>query len=295
MELKGLILVVDDEADISELLAKKLTVAGYKVEVARNGREGLDKVSSLRPDLILLDVVMPGHDGLWVKQQLNENEFTANVPVIFLTAKSATHDKVTGLGLHADDYVTKPFQFAELLARIEAILERRRYYENLSMTDGLTGLQNVHAFKKHLRVFFEMSKRYKRTFSLAVVDIDNLKAVNDRYGHRAGDFAIRTVADVMKQTFRQPDILLRYGGDEFAIILPESSTTEAWVALKRFREKFEDQAFHFEDSREPIKISLSIGMAAYSDLMESEEELFERADKNMYEDKHARGPSRKRV
>ena len=151
------IIVVDDEPDMVELISDMLTPLGYDIVAAFNGKEALEKLKGEKPDLILLDIMMPGLNGIEVKAKLSEDAATASIPVIFLTVKETIQDKIKGFQLGVDDYITKPFDSEELLARIGSILNRRKFYEEISMTDGLTGLYNVHYFKKQIAQFFSLA------------------------------------------------------------------------------------------------------------------------------------------
>ena len=132
MSEKGIILIIDDEPDLLRVLVKRLNAAGYRVEAFDNALEGLAQVKNIMPSLIILDIVMPGMDGMQLKKKLGEDNAVADIPVIFLTAKNSVFDKVTGLGLGADDFVTKPFATEELLARIESVIRRRKYCEDIA-------------------------------------------------------------------------------------------------------------------------------------------------------------------
>lgn len=287
MNPKPIILVVDDQQANVRLLQLTLEPRGYEVSVAYGGKEALERVQEKKIDLILLDVMMPGMDGVEVKKKLNETPSTAEIPVIFVTGRGSVSDKVEGLNLNADDYVTKPYELEELLARIQTVLSRKKHYENISMTDGLTGLPNVHVYERQVMNLFQVARRYKRVFSLAVVDIDNFKIINDTFGHLAGDFAIRSVAETMMSTFRKPDIPIRYGGDEFVILFPESDKHQASIAIERLRGQINRKEFAMSDGKK-ISISISAGVAMYQDAFKSEEEIFQLADKNMYEEKLAK-------
>lgn len=279
------ILITDDNEEILEILDKVLSGEKYQVLKASRGEEALIKVKEEKPDLIILDITMPGMDGIEVKAKLNEDTSTASIPVIFLTSRATTSDKVAGFNLGIDDYITKPFEFEELLARIKSALNRRKFYEEISMSDGLTGLYNVHYFKKEFDLFFNIAKRYKKVFSLAIVDVDNFKEINDNYGHAVGDFTLKKVSSIMKKTLRKSDILMRYGGDEFIIILPESDEDQAVRAMERVREKIKDKVFVFKDTGAKITFSISIGVAGYRDSLKNETQMLELADNRMYEDK----------
>ena len=220
---KESILVADDETDILTGLARVLENVGYQVYTATNGNEAVQKAAELVPDLILLDVLMPGMDGKEVKARLNSDSALAEILVIFLSAKKDTNDKLDGFQLEAEDYITKPFEIVELLARVRSVLRRKKHYEEISMTDGLTGLANMHLLKRELDLFFNIAKRYKHFFSIAVFDIDNLKTINDSFGHHVGDEVIKWVAASLKKCLREADVIARCGGDEFVAIFPHTA------------------------------------------------------------------------
>jgi diguanylate cyclase (GGDEF)-like protein len=285
MDKKDTVLVVDDDPSVAELLRRTLEHGGYEVVRASSGAQALLQVEELKPDLILLDITMPAMDGLEVKARLNQRETTAGIPVIFLTGKGETHDKVEGLRLGADDYVTKPFEIPELLARVRAALDRRQFYRKISTTDPLTGLNNQHLYQRELGMLFQIARRYGRVFSLAVIDINKLKTINDSLGHQAGDFVIRKTAEVMTRIFRKADFLIRYGGDEFVVLLPESDEAQAVVAVERLKAEIEGKEFFAEEICRKISFSVSAGVAAYHGNMTDPAELFETADRRMYREK----------
>lgn len=287
-EEKGTILVVEDDLDFARLLENRLIREGYRCVEARDGLEALMKVKTTLPDIILLDVMLPLIDGPGVKRKLNEAGDFAAIPVIFLTSQAATEDKVKGLGLGAVDYVCKPPDFPELLARVEGSIRRKKSLEKMASTDPFTGLQNRSSFKKQLNFLCEIARRYQRPFSLAVIDVDHLKLVNDRYGHAAGDQVITSVAEVMKKVFRKADFLIRYGGDEFVVLLPETALAQAEKSLERFRKALSAEVIELPSADAPLRCTVSIGLAAYEEGTGSPEELFERSDRKMYQEKHSK-------
>jgi len=292
---KGLILIVEDDADIAKLLSQRLNVKKYECHIARNGEDAVVKARSLLPDLILLDLMLPKLNGFEVKRRLNEFEATATIPVIFLTARDDVEDKVQGLSLDAADYMCKPFEFRELFARIETAVRRRRHYEHIASTDPLTGLNNLLFFKRQMQLHFETAARYNRPFSVAVIDINDFKTINDTHGHAAGDAVIQSLANLMRQIFRKSDLPMRYGGDEFVVLFPETRIEEADLSLKRLEEKVAAEAVNFGTGHEPIRYSVSSGAAGFSGNYRTPEELFEAADKKMYENKPSKDRSARKL
>ncbi|MCK4851938.1 MAG: diguanylate cyclase [Candidatus Omnitrophica bacterium] len=285
---KAEILVVDDEQDMLKVLSMILSDAGYDVFTATSGKEALSKVEELLPDLIVLDIMMPDMDGMEVKTELNRNSFLSGIPVIFLTGLNDLSDKMKGFGFGIDDYITKPFESEELLARIASALDRRRYYEEISMTDGLTGLYNVHYFQKLITQLFNMARRYNSIFSLAVIDVDGLKVINDTYGHMVGSHVLKRIAMILQQSTRDADIVTRYGGDEFAVIFPETDASGSGQVIERLRDRINSECLSLKDKDVKIYLSVSIGISSYTNSIESEEQLFEKADANMYKEKNAK-------
>jgi diguanylate cyclase (GGDEF)-like protein len=213
------ILVVDDDPDIARFVEVNLRSAGYDVSVASDGEEALDSAGRLRPDLVLLDVMMPRIDGFEVAQRLRRNPQTANTSIIMLTAKALSTDKVLGLTAGADDYIIKPFDPIELLARVKGTLRRAREMRNLSPLTGLPG---------NIRIQEEIERMVQedRDFAVLYCDLDNFKAYNDRNGFVSGDRLIQSTARVIQDAVMEHSgaegFVGHVGGDDFvAIVLPD--------------------------------------------------------------------------
>ncbi|MEY2422040.1 MAG: hypothetical protein QOI95_2107 [Acidimicrobiaceae bacterium] len=211
-------LVVEDDADLAALLDATLTAAGHNVVIARNGREALASAARLRPQLVLLDGGIPGVSGAEVCRALRADFTTASAGIIFVTGRNGTADVVAGFDAGADDYITKPFDSAELIARAQALLRRSRELRGLSPLTGLAG--NFVILREIERLVEKRSQ-----FGLIYADLDNFKAYNDRYGFLRGDIAICATADVLTTALDhlvdEPRFIGHVGGDDFVLLVPE--------------------------------------------------------------------------
>src|SRR5215216_6826007 len=259
---KHRILVVDDHEDNIELLRARLEARGYEVFGANDGQAALDQVESVCPDLILLDVMMPRMDGMEVVRRLKSNKSLPFIPVIMQTALDSTENKVEGLDAGADDYITKPINFAELEARVNSLLRIKTLQSDLaarekelsvlndklrqiSLTDGLTQVENRRSLEERLHDMWQHSVRLHEPIALVMCDIDKFKSVNDNYGHQAGDSVLKEFAQLLKSEAREIDRVGRYGGEEFLLILPGTVLDAAVTFAERLREKVEKHNFSY--------------------------------------------------
>ena len=237
------ILVVDDDPDIARFVEVNLRSAGYEVTVASDGEQALEKAGLLRPDLVLLDVMMPRIDGFEVAHRLRRNPQTANTSIIMLTAKALATDKVLGLTAGADDYIIKPFDPIELLARVKGTLRRAKEMRNLSPLTGLPG---------NIRIQEEIERMVREDLPFAVVyaDLDNFKAYNDQKGFVRGDRLIQATARVLQDAvveFSAGGFVGHVGGDDFvAVLRPDVAEDVA----KRIVETFDAQIHDFYEPEE---------------------------------------------
>ena len=235
------ILVVDDDPDIARFVEVNLRSAGYEVVVAGDGEAALTQASVLRPDLVLLDVMMPRLDGFEVAQRLRKNPQTANTSIIMLTAKALSGDKVTGLQSGADDYIIKPFDPIELLARVKGTLRRAKEMRNLSPLTGLPG---------NIRIQEEIERMVREELPFAVVyaDLDNFKAYNDQKGFVRGDQLIQATARIVQDAvteFSGADGFVGHvGGDDFVAVVPPDVAEDV---ARRVVEVFDGKIAEFYD------------------------------------------------
>ena len=226
------VLVVDDDFDIARYVELNLSLEGFTVHVAHDGQEAVAKAQKLRPDAVLLDVMMPGLDGYEVCRRLRSNARTSHCAIIMLTAKSLSADTVLGLTAGADDYISKPFDPPELVARVRAALRRARQLRDISPLTGLPG--NSEITRQVERLVAE-----RRPFALIHADLDHFKAYNDRYGFLRGDQAIKATADVLESVLERCHddtcFLGHVGGDDFVLLTsPESAETLAEQVIADF-------------------------------------------------------------
>jgi len=238
------ILVVDDDPDIARFVEVNLRSAGYDVSVASDGEEALDKASTLRPDLVLLDVMMPRIDGFEVAQRLRRNPQTSNTSIIMLTAKALSTDKVLGLTAGADDYIIKPFDPIELLARVKGTLRRAKEMRNLSPLTGLPG---------NIRIQEEIERmvREDRPFAVLYSDLDNFKAYNDQKGFVRGDRLIQATARIIQDAVVEfagaEGFVGHVGGDDFVAVVPPDYAEDVG---KRIVERFDAEVGEFYEKED---------------------------------------------
>src|SRR5438874_7041601 len=256
------VLVIDDSKNVHALIKARLAGEPVELHFCLSTAQGMMLASQVLPDLILLDVDMPDMDGFEVCRRLKGQPATMNIPVVFLTGAGSTEDKIRGLELGAVDYVTKPFEPAELRARVRAAL-RTKYLLDLlnkkAMIDGLTGLWNRTFFDQPLAAQLSLSRRSGQPVAIVLCDLDNFKQINDRCGHLTGDEALRIVAACMQATCRIEDVVCRFGGEEFGIIVPNTPSDRALIMAERLRKNIEK--LQLQHRGVPVPIMCSFGIA----------------------------------
>ncbi len=267
MELDSKILLVDDDEDNLKIVRKLLEKEGYHVESASSGADGLRALDHYRPDLVLLDVNMPGMDGIETIEVLKTKENTA--AVVFVTANTTTEDVIRGLDAGALDYISKPFSGMELLARVRAQLRVKRLQDELREAneklqglveiDDLTGLYNMRSVYSKMDQEIERARRYGHGVAAIMLDMDHFKGVNDNHDHLFGSHVLAEVGKLIKKNIRTHDFAARYGGDEFLICLSQTTGEGAKLFCERLRKIMEEHLF--EHGEDKIKLTASMGCA----------------------------------
>jgi diguanylate cyclase (GGDEF)-like protein len=318
------ILIVDDQIQNRTLLETLLRPEGYRTLSAASGEEALAAIARHAPDLILLDVMMPGMDGYQVAGKLKSNPATSDIPIIMVTAKGDRSDRLAGLNAGAEDFLIKPVDRAELWLRVRNLLrlkkraeteivtlnagfERRveertqqltqltvelgaanETLEQLSLHDGLTGLANRRFFDTYLADQIALARRHNRSLALVMYDVDLFKAYNDHYGHPAGDECLKNIAAALRSCCRRPgDVAVRYGGEEFAMILPDTELAGAARIAEGARDAIAQLKIPHEHSPASPCASISGGVAVLLGKFDVPvQQLITTADQALYQAKH---------
>ncbi len=305
---KAKILLVEDDKIQAGVTEDYLEANGYEVICVRDGKSAIKMAKTQHVDLILLDLILPDLDGNEVARWLKLNDDTKGIPIIVLTVKSSTIEKVAGLEAGADDYLPKPYNEIELNARIYACLRTKALQdelrqknsqlegvllkvETLAITDSLTELFNRRHFGNTIEKEFNRTIRYQSPTSCLMIDIDYFKKINDEYGHRAGDLVLKEIAKIIKSCIREIDTVARWGGEEFIVLLPETKQDNALQAAERILEAVSGYQF----SGIPGQITVSIGVASVPEAsIDTADKLIHTSDVALYEAK-AKGRNRVEV
>jgi len=289
---KGKLLVVDDQPIHLQVLHRALS-ADNQMFMATSGAQALKVAQERRPDLVLLDVVMPDMDGFEVLDQFRRNPDLADIPVMFVTAHGGDEIETQCLQAGAVDFISKPVNPSVVRARVKTHLTLKFQSDllrNLAFLDGLTGVSNRRQFDERLPIEWGRSQRNGTPLCLILLDVDSFKAFNDHYGHQAGDDCLRQIASVLKGELRRPtDFVGRYGGEEFVCILPDIGLEVGLVMAQRMLDAVCRLAIphHFSDAAQVVTISLGVASRESGAPDGKASELLALADAKLYQAKHA--------
>ncbi len=283
------LLIIDDSAVIRLLIRETVEPSGLFASFleAANGAEGIELLRRRPVDVVLCDLEMPGMDGLELLTLMNAEAALCEIPVILLTGNESHTEKIRCLGEGASDYVTKPFHSGELVARLrvqlkiktlqDSLRESNRQLERLSTTDPLTGLANRRSFVERLQTAWLQNQRTGQPLALIMIDLDHFKRINDTYGHQGGDQVLGEVAELLHRLMRPYDLAARFGGEEFAIILPGSDLPSACTVAERLRAEMERHIFAAPAAG--ARVTASLGVATLPEIgSETAEALIRSAD-----------------
>jgi diguanylate cyclase (GGDEF)-like protein len=283
------VLIVEDDAEMATLCAATLEEAGMKVVIEGNPMAVMTPLSRLQPDLILMDLYMPGCTGPELAAVLRQQEGTFGTPIIYLSTEEGLAEQIAAINAGGDEFLTKPIAPGHLVAAVTARARRGRLLATRIAYDGLTGLLNHSHLKQQIEIEISRADREGWEVAYAMIDVDRFKSINDAFGHASGDRLLKSLARLLRQRLRRSDVLGRYGGDELAVLLPHTDGLTAWRVLDEIRDGFSRLRLGVE-GRE-MSATLSCGVAVYP-ARRTAQELVEAADAALYE---AKGGGRNRV
>ena len=288
----GTILIAEDDPDYRQLLSRRASRMGLEVHQAADGLQAMEALKEHKFDALVLDLYMPEHTGLEVIDAARKID--PDIQALILTGSASVETAVEALRAGVYDYLTKPLEsmtsfelaLSRALERRYLVNENKRLFEEiqrLAVTDSLTGLYNRHKLQDSLNTEVERAKRYNRPLSIIMVDMDELKVINDTYGHAAGDEALKVVAKSIERSIRKVDLGTRLGGDEFIVLLPEADREEAASVAKRIRETIMEMEF------ESGKLSVSMGVVQWHEGFDTPKDFVQAVDEAMYLAKRSEG------
>ncbi len=289
------VLIVDDDQELAEHYRLVLTAAEMEAEILHEPSAIIETIASFRPELVLMDLHMPDYSGPELAGVIRQYDRWSSLPIVYLSAETDLDLQTAAMDRGADDFLTKPIADTQLVATVRARIERARQLDAQITRDSLTGLLKHASLKESLEVEVARARRVGKPITVAMLDIDHFKSVNDTYGHAIGDVVISAVAMLLRQRLRQTDILGRYGGEEFVAVLPGCNSEDAYRLLDDIRQRF--ASVDFSHRGQAFSCTLSVGLATSAHAPQADrgkmleqlfhdEELLLSADEALYAAKH---------
>ncbi len=277
------VLIVDDEVELSEYHAAVLRQAAMTVEVINDPANVFKRIGDFAPDIILMDMYMPGCTGHELAQVIRQDNQYLSIPIVFLSAETDLKRQLNAMQTGGDDFLTKPIEPEHLVSAVTARAERMRNIRSTMDCDSLTGLLNHTKTKEQLDIALDRARRSGGEVSFAMIDIDKFKSVNDTYGHPVGDKVIVSISKLLKQRLRRTDVVGRYGGEEFAVVLGETKGADALRVIDDIRKSF-GQIVHTAGQTQ-FSCTFSCGIASFPQF-DDVLTLMAESDKALYAAKH---------
>jgi two-component system cell cycle response regulator len=287
----GRILIVDDRASSAERMATPL-LREHRVDIESDPNEALFRAAESHYELVIVSLALQNYDGLRLCSQIRSLERTRHIPILAITDADNNTRLVRGLEIGVNDYLMRPIDKNELLARVRTQIRKKRYADRLrdnvqssiemAITDGLTGLHNRRYMETHLGTLVEQATQRGKPLSLLMLDIDYFKSVNDTHGHDAGDDVLREFALRIRRSVRNIDLACRLGGEEFVIVMPETDMTVAAMVAERLRRRIAGEPFPVQQGTKLLNVTLSIGIAALTSAADTPTTILKRADQALY-------------
>jgi len=275
------VLIVDDDKDLAERMRLVLEAQGMESEVLKRPEGIMEEIAAFRPELVLMDMHMPEFSGPDLAGVIRQHEKYANLPIVYLSAETDVTQQISAMDRGADDFLTKPISDYQLVAAVRARIARARQLEEQISKDSLTGLLKHASIKEAVDANVRLARRSDKPTTLAMLDIDHFKAINDTHGHAKGDVVIAALATLLRQRLRQSDIIGRYGGEEFVVVLPECDSENAERVMDDIRQRF--SSLRFNHREQEFFCTVSVGLACSADHPRKEgAELLVAADEALY-------------
>jgi diguanylate cyclase (GGDEF)-like protein len=279
------VLIIEDQPTVANYYQMILRMAGMSTRIVIDPMLFLAEIDDFNPDLVLMDLYLPSSNGIELSKMIRQIEKYVSIPIVFLSSEDDFAIQMEAMSLGGDDFLTKPIKADHLVSMVKSRLERLLILRSLMIRDSLTGLLNHTSIREHLKQEIDRCKRVGYELSLAMLDLDHFKTVNDSYGHAVGDSVLKSLSRLLRQRLRKSDIIGRYGGEEFVAILLNTNVNQAYAVMDIIREHF-SQIEHYSPEKGVFSVNFSCGIASYPQFTNATT-ISDAADKALYAAKNA--------